>query len=364
VVAKFIPVGRRNYYLSYYVDGKEERISTRTANENAAERIRAKVEVELAEGRFLDRKTLSDLTLEEFGRELYLPRMEKARPRSIRWRRERWRQVLRMLGKDMELEAIDLSTLDAYVPKRLEDGVSIQTVKQEIAVLRHALGQAWRWRRETGLSEFRVRDWRPPDELGYGGADPKAVPVDPKAWSRILKWARIRAVRKRANPGAEARKWADVQGMAVLLLGRTLGARKNEILGLQRGDVDLKRGVVRRQVLKRRSWVTREARVSGEALAWLRRAARLHSYPLLFANPETGAPRHDIAAFWNWVRRKAKAHPRFHNIRHSYGRDLLASGKSLRELQDRLAHSSIRTTEAFYAHWEKDREIADGIPIE
>ena len=349
---KFIPTGRKFWYIGVALPGAGEiRFSTGTTNERAAETIRSKVEVEVAEGRFLDRKHRSAWTLAEL-RDRYLPHMQVQKPRSYAWRKDRFAQLLRVLGATRRIEAISDATVDEYVSARLKEGVTLATVKEDVAVLRHALGlAAGRWRGVTGLSEYRLALWRAPEDPG---PPRKPEPVDPKDWRRILAAARHRA---------ERGDWASVQGLAVVLLARTLGARKGEVLGLRREDVNLRTGVLRYQVLKKRAPEENEAQVGGEALRWLRLAAKLHAYDLIFANPETGEPRKDIKAFWTAVRVKAKVHDRFHGIRHAYARDALAAGATLRELQDQLGHSSIRTTEK-YAHLVKVRKPRKGIPIE
>lgn len=350
---KFIPPGRKNWYIAFPGDdGKEQRISTGTDNREAAENILSKIKVELAEGRFLDKKVVSTMTLEDFGKKLYLPRMDVAKPRSKKWRRERWDKLLAVLGKGMTLDRANrIETVEQYVDKRL-GAVSLATVKEDVAIFRHALRLAVRWKGETGLEDYRLYDWRPPE-------DPrpplKPEPVDPDDWAKILEHAR-----RRATGGS----WGARHGLAVILLARTLGARRGEILRLTRADVDLRRGLVNRLVLKRRVvGERRETRIDGEALELLREIAGSHEHDLIFANPETGAPRTDIAAFWKAVRKDAKVKAKFHGLRHAFGRDYLAAGHQLRELQERLGHSSIRTTEK-YSHLEKRTAPPKGLPID
>lgn len=88
------------WWVRYSHNRLPYRFSTRTSNERAAERIRSKIEVDLAEGRFLDRKEVSELTLKDFGENLYLPRMKAAKPRSYAWRKDRWAQVRKVLGDE------------------------------------------------------------------------------------------------------------------------------------------------------------------------------------------------------------------------------------------------------------------------
>lgn len=338
------------WWIGYRHEGEQYRFSTKTTNKQAAEHIRSKIEVDLAEGRFLDRKEASSLTLKEFGDDLYLPRLKVAKPRSYAWRKDRYAQLRKVLGDDFPLESVDDAAADSYVESRRQT-VSLRTVKEDMAVLRHALGMAYRWRRETLISEWKLRDWRAPEETD----DVEPEPIDPTAWKNILQIARQKA---------KSGRWEEEHGLAVMLLARTLGARRGEVLRLEREDVDLESGLIRRRVLKKRKPERIETRIDGEPLKWLRRVAESHGHSLIFCNPKTGHLRRDQKRYWTTVRREAKATgTRFHAIRHSYGRDFLEAGGSMRELQGRLGHSSIRTTEK-YAHLAKRSEPAKGIPIE
>lgn len=351
---KTIPPGRTNWYIAYqpYPGAKERRKSTKTSNEKAAEKILSKVKVELAEGRFLNKRTEATMTLKQFGETLYLPRMAVAKPRSNAWRRDRWKQVTAVLGAGMTLEVANrIETVETYVTRRLGK-VSLATVKEDVAVFRHGIRMAARWKGETDLEEYRLHEWRAPED-----PNPPAPPepVQPADWDKLLAVAR-----RRARKGA----WGSRQGFAVMLLCRTLGARRGEVLRLRRKDVDLKSGEVRRLILKKKTvGEIRETIIEGEPLELLRSIARSHRHELIFANPKTGRQRHDIDGFWKSIRRDAGVRPKFHGIRHAFGRDFLAAGGTTRELQDRLGHSSIRTTEK-YSHLAKRTTPPRGLPVE
>ncbi len=338
------------WYVRYQSAGHTYKFSTKTGNEKAAEKVRSKTEVDIAEGRFLDKKTLSTLQLRPFADDLYLPRMKAAKPRSYDWRRDRVNQLCKVLGPDFPLESADDAAADSYVEARTGK-VSLRTIREDLAVLKHCLTMAWKWRRETLISEWKLRDWHPPELTDQ---DDEPEPVDPEDWKKILT-----VCRNKARSG----RWEEVHGIAVVLLARTLGARRGEVLRLRKEDVDLETGIVRRQVLKKRKVEYVETRIEYEPLEWLRKVAGSHDWPLIFCNPKTGRLRRDNKRYWTTVRKDAKVSTKFHSIRHSYGRDFLEAGGSMRELQARLGHSSIRTTEK-YAHLAKRKEPPKGLPIE
>src|SRR5262249_11311626 len=112
------------------------------------------------------------------------------------------------------------------------------TVNREIAVLRHALRQASRWKTETLLSRYRLGEWIPLRE-----AETMRKPV-------FLTRDEVERVLRIAHLGAQRRGVNGRQGEAVIRLALETGARLGEILALSWGDLDT-RGVVRIRTEKR-----------------------------------------------------------------------------------------------------------------
>ena len=87
----------------------------------SAERIRAKIETQLLEGKFFEPDQGSSWTIGQLS-EMYLERLARLRPRSSRWRHEMFRQILRALGPGLLIEEISIGTLDRYVNRRRGQG--------------------------------------------------------------------------------------------------------------------------------------------------------------------------------------------------------------------------------------------------
>jgi integrase len=213
------------------------------------------------------------------------------------------------------------------------------------AVLRAALGQAVRWRLITR---------NPCDAVDRPRVDPREA--------RFLDEAGVRAL-------LEAARGDRLEALAVTAV--TTGMRQGELLGLQWGDVDLRRGTiaVRRQLLdhgmgrpelgklktaKSRRSVTLPA-VAVAALA--RHRERLGALPLPSAPVFTdsrGGPLLKRNLLRRWfhplVARAGLPRMRFHDLRHAHASLLLSAGVHPKVVQERLGHSQVSVTLDTYSH--------------
>jgi integrase len=143
-------------------------------------------------------------------------------------------------------------------------------------------------------------------------------------------------------------------------LGAFAGLRVGESLGLRVDRIDFlrQRIMVVEQLttageiagLKSRSAPVRTVPVDGFLLNML--SAHIATFPSetgLLITGRTGKPvvRSSFGACWN---NAAPAGVRYHDLRHFYASTLLAAGVSVRELQDRLGHSSASLTLDVYSH--------------
>ena len=324
------------WYVCFHGPGGREVRRAAGKSRRSAERIMAKIETQLRESKFFSRDQTSAWTLGQLSK-LYLERLERLRPRSARWRREMYRQVLRVLGEETLIEVIDLATLDAYVEKRRGEGKAPSTINRELSVLRHSLHLAARWKNETNLSRYRLTDWEPLRETQTAR---RAVFLTSEQVSRLLGAAHARAARGGLN---------ERQGEAVVRLALETGARLGEILGLAWEDLD-SNGVTR--IRTEKNGPDRWVQLSESTVQLIEsfRAARNRS-GLIFPSEVTGVQRVDVRRFWDAVREAAQVeHIRFHDLRHTAASEMLRRGFLLREVQYVLGHTSARMTER-YAHF-------------
>jgi integrase len=321
----------RWYWIGVRVNrGEDEhRFSLNTKSLEVAERIRSKIETEVSEGRFLDKKRESRWTLGRLE-EHYLPRMAQLLPRSAAWRKDRFKRVVERVGKDTLIESIGPETLDRYAEERLRAGRAESTVRADVNVLRHALRQAFRWQAETGLSEYRLRDWKPPK--GREARQPTFL---------------TRAeVRRLLEVGAERARQVPEQRRAEVLVRLALetGGRIGELCRITRQDFDEKRATLRLRALK--GGVDRSFTLYPDTARDL--GALLKASPEPFGG--RSAPKDRVRKFWHWVREKAGlSHIRFHDLRHTFASEFLRRGAAHKLLQDQMGHRTSRMTDR-YAH--------------
>lgn len=324
-----------NWQIGYMVDGEEERVSTRTSSQKAAERILSKLTVEIAEGRFLDKRLDSDWTLATLGR-VYLDRMKVSRPRSDRWRRERWAVVERALGPETPLEAIDQERIDRAAEDRLKAGLAVSTVKGEVFVVQHALRMAWRWRKETGLSALKIDRWTPPrdgpaeEPEAYTTAEAKAIEATARRLAR--------------HHSAEVREGALLAWLFLKTGGRPVELYAATVRNLEPTSLRL-------PGFKRGRWRTVPVPAAlGAALGRFGRG-RETIFPASSARPQE---RYKEA--WGRIRAETGVAGAFYQIRHTFAAEFLRRGGDMRDLQYLMGHRSITTTEK-YARFSPDYEL-------
>lgn len=325
------------YYVCFRT--AEGRVVRRAAGKclRSAERVKAKIETEVLEGKFFEREKRSDWTLGKLA-DVYLERLCRMKPQSARWRKDMYRQILRVLGPELLIETISMGTLDRYVSKRRAEGKAYSTINREISVLRHSLHLAARWRAETHLTRYRLTDWMP---LREAESARKAVFLTNEQVAAVLAAARARASRGSLN---------DRQGEIVIRLALETGARLGELLGLSWSDLA---GRVLR-IRSEKHGPNRSIELSEDTLQLvlaLRNGDGEEAKGLIFPSCRTGIERGDIRRFWHAVRETAKVeHVRFHDLRHTAASEMLRRGLLLREVQYVLGHTTARMTER-YAHF-------------
>jgi integrase len=102
-----------------------------------------------------------------------------------------------------------------------------------------------------------------------------------------------------------------------------------------------------------------------EALGELReQSAYAHGSELVFAHPESGKPLDRsklVRRFRQATERAEVRHVTFHELRHTFGTRMAASGVPLRTIQHWMGHADAKTTQV-YAHYqpsEAEAEVVD-----
>ncbi len=138
--------------------------------------------------------------------------------------------------------------------------------------------------------------------------------------------------------------------MAIRLLLLT-GCRKNEILNLRWGHVDLE---AREMRLEDGKTGPRRVQLSPAAAEVLARIPRVEENPYVIPGMQPGSRMSELQRPWMRIRERAGLQDmRLHDCRHSFASRALALGESLPAIGRLLGHSQVQTT-ARYAHLARD----------
>ena len=147
---------------------------------------------------------------------------------------------------------------------------------------------------------------------------------------------------------------AGLRDRAILELLFSSGLRVSEMVGLDRGHINLKR---REFMVRGKGQKDRPIFISPEAAKWIEHylEKRQDNMPYLFVRHGSGvANRLTARSVQRLVARNAllagiTKHVSPHTLRHSFATDLLMNGADLRSVQAMLGHSNIATTQ-IYTH--------------
>lgn len=238
-----------------------------------------------------------------------------------------------------EVRELSTSVVSAYLIRLGKEGIGARSAARHLSSVR-------------GLCRFLVRE----RELE---ADPSSLIDRPRLGRRLpdtLTFEEV--VRLLEAPGI-----ADPRGRrdrAMLHVMYAAGLRVSELVGLELGDVDRRRGVVRAfgKGNKRRLVPIGDVAVEALELYLLDRAFHPHAArsSVLFLSPR--GRRLTRQAFFKRVKVHARAvgidkNVSPHKLRHSFATHLLRGGADLRSVQAMLGHADISTTE-IYTHVASD----------
>ena len=310
--------------------------------EEQAERLRARLLHELAEGTYLD---ASRVPLGEFFEEwLTHLRTRGRRERTIRiYRREITTHLAPALGRT-PIGKLSARQIEAYYTRALLDGrkdgkggLSPTTVRLHHAILRGALRQAVKW----GMLA------RSPLE----GAEPP--PPGPRKGKALGAPDLLRLVE------AAGGSWLEIP----VLLAAFGGLRRGEVLGLKWEQIDFPGGAVRVLEAKTEAGVRTVALpafVMDRLRAEQRRQARI-------AGPLVGrSPSALTEGFRRFAASAGFGRLRFHDLRHSAATTLILAGHPIKAVSARLGHAATSTTLEIYSHAlpEHDRALAEWLEKE
>ncbi|MBI3328412.1 MAG: site-specific integrase [Nitrospinae bacterium] len=299
------------YWIDYYVNGhrKRERIGP---DKRLAETVHHKRKVEIAEGKFLEKRKPLTTTFEELA-DAYLKWIGPDAKAGTPARKRAWKTgdgyaigKLREYFGGKRLTAIAPALVEQYRTwrrtslSRFGRQILPATVNRELAVLRHMFNMA-----RKGV-------------LVLKGGIPTDNPVSQVSLEREHnERERVLSAEEFQRVYEEATDWLK----PMLLVAYHTGMRRGEILKLSWEHVDLRHGLIR---LRARDTKTDEARliplhqILRDLLAGFPRSL---GSPLVFRNPHSGeayTPAAVSMAFQRACRHSGISNATFHDLRHTF----------------------------------------------
>ncbi len=239
------------------------------------------------------------------------------------------KHILEFLG-ERTLGDIRMSDVHRFVAWRIKQNVKPATVNRDLTVLRH-------------MYEFAVDDG--------------ALRVNPVVRIRMLK--EMRAERPRVNQ----RQYRKIRGRLpfpvrhiVTFIWET-GCRPSEALALRRDQLDLKNQTAVFNL--RKAGDNALMALTTRAVEAILAVPELPGCPFVFWNPKTATRYRQINETFSRARHKAGLEGiQLKDFRREAGIVMAESGQPLHVAQTQLGHSSIKTTEKYYAHFSPEFAVA------
>lgn len=329
-----LPLRQRIYWVQYRVDGKSKTKKIGPSR-SAAVNYERKVKVEIAENKYIDKRTDPEITVRDFVKEIYSPWC-KTNNRGYSNKRYFIDAISREWGSRL-LDHITYGDVAIYQQSFMMSGKKIM-FNRILATLKHMYTHAIK----TGYIQA--------SPLG----DVNDLRFEENGRVRYLEPGEVVSLLSNCNPLLRA----------IVTTAVNTGGRKSEILGLKVGDLDLKNRLLTFKLTKNgepRHIPINEA--LKEQLAPYLEDKCVGDYVFTKNN---GKPQKCVREAFTMATRNAGIENfTFHDLRHTFASNLVMQGVDLYVVKELLGHSTIRMTEK-YSHLAPDHKaravnVLDGL---
>lgn len=282
---------------------------------------------------------------------------------------------------DKRLAKVSTEDVEQLAAAMLADGRAPKTVRNVVSFLHSVFEYGLR----TGwVRDNPVRHATRPRRRRATDANPDLQFLTVEELEAVLRAIPDHAVERAPNPIRKGRRGpappppSDVLGpvlRVVILAAAMSGLRQSELLGLRWRDVDwtaqrlrVRNTFVRgehsgegKSDLSTSRSVPMASRLAGELDRWSRRTLYAGNDDLVFAHPHSGRPldRSKVTKRFKQACSDARVQPiRFHDLRHTFGTRLVATGTPLRAVQEFLGHADAKTTQIYTHYAPSAHEVA------
>lgn len=315
---------RGNWWLDYRYNGRRYRKKV-GPSKSVAKAAWAKIQIEIAENKFLDIKKEQRIKLEDFADE-YFELHCKVNHRSPESAAGSQIKVLKRYFPGKYLHEITPIEIEKFKAERVKE-VSPATVNRALTCLKAIFNKAIKWRK-------------------FDGSNPVKEVKFFKEENHKLNYLEVEEIRRLILASQGAIK-------PVVIVALNTGMRRGEILNLKWQDIDFKQGII--ELLKTKSGKKRMIPMNEDVKNILISVRKNPNSPYIFCN-RNGEPLKDVrTAFATALRRAGVKRIRFHDLRHTFASQLVMSGADLNTVRELLGHSDLKTT-LIYAHLSKDHK--------
>jgi integrase len=278
------------------------------------------------------------------------------------------------------VDEITTRHVDRLAAGMLENGLAPKTVRNVLAFLHaifeHALDRGY-------VGENPVRRAKRPGRRRRGDRNPDLQFLTVSQLDAVIRALPDEVVVRQPAPTRRGRKGPapppppDVLGpvlRVLILTAAVTGLRQSELLGLRWRDVDwtaqrirVRNAYVRgehsgdgKSELSTLRSVPMADRLARELDRWSRRTAYGDEDDLVFAHPQKGTPldRSKVTKRFKAACTAAGVRPiRFHDLRHTFGTRMAASGQPIRSIQEFLGHADSKTTQIYMHYAPSEHEV-------
>ena len=299
------------WFIDYRVHGIRHRETVGNSKKLAMAVLNKRL-LEIAEGKFLDKKEIVNVKFADFADE-YIEIYAKHNKKSYKTDLVRLIALKPLIG-NRYLHEITPRLVEEFKSKRIKE-VKPATVNRELACLKHIFTIANEWGRVEQNPVKRVKMFR-----------------ENNCRVRYLEQDEIERLLNACT--------GYLKNIVVIALNT--GMRKSEILNLKWENINIKQGFI--YLLDTKNGDKREIPINGTVKHVLITQRKHPKSPYVFYNKD-GKPFGDIKkGFIAVLNRTGIIDFKFHDLRHTFASHLVMSGIDLNTVRELLGHKSIRMT--------------------
>jgi len=304
----------KDWYISYY-EPSGRRVKKKIGPiKKLAEASLKKIEVSIAEGKYLEIKKQNKIKFKDFANE-YLELHSKVNNRS--WRKSDLRNIaaLNKVFANKDLHEITPHMIEQFKAHRAKE-VSPATVNRHLSCLKSIFSKAIAWDKFDGENPVKkIKLFKENNQR-----------------LRFLEKNEIKCLLTNCTKHLRP----------IVIIALHTGMRKGEVLGLKWCDLDFKRGII--YLYDTKNGEKREVPINEHVKTALLRTKRNPKSPYMFCK-ENGEPYKFInTSFFTALKKSGIKKFRFHDLRHTFASHLVMSGVDLNTVRELLGHKSLKMT--------------------